>query len=140
MENNKDETKNELLFQDFVESLKKLKIPEGLRESNRRYIKDALYSTGHKNRSATSWWKRRVSIPLPIAAGFLLLICLQVALQFTNLKSYFKVSQKVASDKEQSLIGLSEKTAEPYYSEHGVYVAGIGLIEKSKSYDYFKGE
>lgn len=138
MENNKDETKNESLLQDFAESLKKLKIPEGLRESNRRYIKDALHSTGHENRATPSWWKRRVSIPLPIAAGFLLLICLQIALQFTNLKSYFKESQTVISDKTQNSIGLSEKPSESYYSEHGVYVAGIGFIEKSKSYDYFK--
>jgi len=138
MENNKDQTKNESLLQNFAESLKNLKIPEGLRESNRRYIKDALYSTGHEKRAITSWWKRRVSIPLPIAAGFLLLICLQIALQFTNFKSYFKESQKAVSDKKQSSIGLSEKTVEPYYSEHGVYVTGIGFIEKTKSYDYFK--
>ena len=138
MENNKDETKKESLLQGFAESLKKLKIPEGLRESNRRYIKDALNSTGHENRPTKSWWKRRVSIPLPMAAGFLLLICLQVALQFTNLKSYFKVSQIVTSDKKQNSIGLSEKMVEPYYSEHGVYVTGIGFIEKTKSYDYFK--
>ena len=38
----------------------------------------------------------------------------------------------------QNSIGLSEKSSESYYSEHGVYVAGIGFIEKSKSYDYFK--
>jgi len=138
MKNNKDETKNESLFQKFAESLKNLKIPEGLRESNRRYIKDALHSTAYEKRATTSWWRRRVPIPLPIAAGFLLLICLQIALQFTNLKSYFTVSQTAISDKRQGSIGLSDKTVEPYYSEHGVYVAGIGFIEKSKSYDYFK--
>ena len=97
-----------------------------------------MHSTGHENRETTSWWKRRVSIPLPIAAGFLLLICLQLALQFTNLKSYFTVSQTAISDKRQGSIGLSDKTVVPYYSEHGVYVAGIGFIEKSKTYDYFK--
>lgn len=138
MENNKDETKNESLFQDFAESLKNLKIPEGLRESNRRYIEKALHSKAYENRASKNWWKKRVSIPLPIAAGFLLLICLQLALQFTNLKSYFTVSQTAISDKRQSSIGLSDKTVEPYYSEHGVYVAGIGFIEKSKTYDYFK--
>jgi len=75
---------------------------------------------------------------MPIAAGFLLLICLQIALQFNNLKSYYKAPQTAITDKKQSPIGLSDKTVEPYYSEHGVYIAGIGFIEKSKSYDYFQ--
>ncbi len=73
-----------------------------------------------------------------VSAYHYILICLQFALQSTNLKSYFKESQTVISDTTQNSIGLSEKSSESYYSEHGVYVAGIGFIEKSKSYDYFK--
>ncbi len=138
MENNKDETKNESLPQGFVDSLKKVEIPEGLRESNRKYIKDALYSTGQKDRTTISWWKRRISIPVPIAAGFLLLICLQVALQFTNFNKNTNKDISVVSDKTQNSIGLSEKPSEVHYSEQGVYVTGMGFIENSKTMYIFK--
>ena len=133
MENNKDETKNDSLIRDFAESLQKANISEGLRESNRKYIKDALHSTEHKDRATMSWWKRRISIPAPIAAGFLLLICLQFALQFTNFNGITRKVVSVVSDKTQNSIGLSEKPSEIHYSEQGVYVTGMGFIEKSKT-------
>jgi hypothetical protein len=140
MENNKDETKNDSLIRDFAESLQKAKIPEGLRESNRKYIKDALYSTEQKGRATMGWWKRRISIPVPIAAGFMLLICLQVTLQFTSFNANTNKTTSVVSDKTQNSIGLSEKPLESHHSEHSVYVAGMGFTKRSINYEYFLGE
>lgn len=86
-----------------------------------------------KNRLRTSWWKRRVSIPVPIVAGFMLIVGLQIFLQLSQIKKSFDASQP-----QQHSADLLNPTVEPFYSEHGVYVAGIGFVEKSKTYDYFK--
>lgn len=44
MNNKKGEKRNETLIREFAESSKELKAPEGLRDSNRRRIADALHS------------------------------------------------------------------------------------------------
>jgi hypothetical protein len=62
---------------------------------------------------------------------------LQLTLQFINLTTYFKTSKPTVSDKTDS-IGLLEKPLQPHYSEQNVYVAGMGFVEKSKNYAYFK--
>ena len=106
MGNNQDETKNDFLPQGFIDSLKNVEIPGGLRESNRKYIKDALHSTGNENRATSIWRKRRISVPVPIAAGFMLLICLQVALQFTDFNKNTNKDISVVSSKTQNSICL----------------------------------
>jgi len=137
MDNKKDENRNEALIREFEETSKGLKIPEGLRDSNRKYIKDALYSVNAEKRKTPGWLKKRVSIPFPVAAGFLVIFCLQLILQSFNLITYFKTSKPTVSDKTDS-IGLLEKSVQPHYSEQNVYVAGMGFVEKLKNYTYFK--
>jgi len=137
MDNNKDERRNEALIREFAESSKKLKTPEGLRDSNLRYIRDAIYSARAYRRKTSGWLRKRISVPFPVAAGFLVIFCLQLALQFINLTTYFKTSKPIISDKTDS-IGLLEKPLQTHYSEQNVYVAGMGFVEKSKNYAYFK--
>ncbi len=137
MDNEKDEKRNEALIREFVESSKELKTPEGLRASNRRHIRDAIYSAKADRRKTSGWLRKRISVPFPVAACFLLIFCLQLTLQFTNLTTYFKTSKPTVSDKTDS-IGLLEKPLQLHYSEQNVYVAGMGFVEKSKDYAYFK--
>ena len=137
MDNNKDERRNEALIREFAESSKKLKTPEGLRDSNLRYIRDAIYSARAYRRKTSGWLRKRISVPFPVAAGFLVIFCLQLTLQFINLTAYFKASKPIVSDKTDSK-GLLEKPLQPHYSEQNVYVAGMGFVEKSKNYAYFK--
>jgi len=137
MDNKKDEIKNEALIREFAKSSKELKTPEGLRASNRRYIRDAIYSAKADRRKTSGWLRKRISVPFPVAAGFLVVFCLQLTLQFINLTTYFKTSKPTVSDKTDS-IGLLEKPLQPHYSEQNVYVAGMGFVEKSKNYAYFK--
>jgi hypothetical protein len=137
MNNKKGEHRNEALIREFAETSKGLKTSEGLRESNRRYIKDALYSVSAGKRKTPGWLKKRISIPFPVAAGFLVIFCLQLILQSFNLITYFKESKPTVSNKTDS-IGLLEKPVQPHYSEHNVYVAGMGFVEKLKNYTYFK--
>jgi hypothetical protein len=137
MDNNKDERRNEALIREFTESSKELKTPEGLRDSNLRYIRDAIYSARADRRKTSGWLRKRISVPFPVAAGFLVIFCLQLTLQFINLTTYFKTSKPIVSDKTDS-IGLLEKPLQLHYSERNVYVAGMGFVEKSKNYAYFK--
>lgn len=137
MDNKKDEKRNEALIREFAESSKELKTPEGLRDSNRRYINDAVYSANAERKRTPGWLKKRISVPFPVAAGFLVIFCLQLTLQFINLTTYFKTSKPIVSDKTDS-IGLLEKPLQLHYSEQNVYVAGMGFVEKSKNYVYFK--
>ena len=138
--NDSFETKEDRLIKTALSHLKDLKIPPSLRQSNLKHINEALPETGERSTNkGIFWWHKRISIPLPIAAGFLLVFCLQLIVQSFNLTTHFKASEiTTISNKKQSSIGPSEKPSEPYYSEHGVYVTGIGFVEKSKSYDYFK--
>lgn len=137
MDNN-DEKRNEELIREFAESSKELKTPEGLRDSNRRYINDVLCSVNAEKRKTPGWLRKRISVPFPVAAGFLLIFCLQITLSFINLTAYFKTSKPIVSDKKES-IGLLEKPLQNHYSEQNIYVAGIGFVEKLKNNDaYFK--
>lgn len=137
MDNKKNEERNEALIREFTKSSKKLKTPEGLRDSNRKYIRDALCSVRTEKRKTSGWLRRRISVPFPVAAGFLVIFCLQFILQFSNVTTYFKTSKQTISDETDSR-GLLEKPLQPHYSEQNVYVAGMGFVEKSKNYSYDK--
>ena len=133
MDNKNDEKRNEALIREFEKSSKELKAPKGLRDSNRRYIRDAVYSVNAERRETPGWLRKRISVPFPVAAGFLVVFCLQLILQFINLTTDFKRSEHTVTDKTDSK-GLLEKPLQPHYSEQNVYVAGMGFVEKWKNY------
>lgn len=137
MDSNRDEKRNEALIREFAESLKELKTPEGLRDSNRRHIQDALYSASAERGKRSAWLSKRISVRLPVAAGFLVIFCLQLALQFFNLADQHRPSEPALSDETHSA-GLLEEAVQPYYSERNVYVAGMGFVENVKDYAYLK--
>ena len=137
MDKMKDEKRNEALIREFSESSKDIKTPEGLRALNRRCIRDALYSARADRRKTSGWLRKRISVPFPVAACFLLIFCLQLTLQFSNLTTYFKTTKQTVSGKTDST-GLVEEPLQLHYSERNVYVAGMGFVEKSRNYAYFK--
>ena len=137
MDNKKDKKENEALIREFAESSKELKTPEGLRDLNRRYIRDALCSVNTEKGKTSGWLRKRISVPFPVAAGFLVIFCLQLTLQFIDLTTYFKTSKEAVSNKTDS-IGLLEEPSQLHYSERNVYVAGMGFVEKWKNYAHFK--
>jgi len=136
MDNEKDENRDNTLIREFAESSKGLNSPAGLRESNRRRIEDALRS-GSREERRQNWLRRRISVPLPVAAGFLLVFCLQLSLQCFKLTAYFKTPKETVSDKTRST-GLVEEPLQLHYSEQSVYVAGMGFAEKLKNYAYLR--
>ena len=136
MNSKKDERRNETLIRDFAESSKSIKIPDGLRDSNRRRIENALHSANGKERTP-GWLRKRISVPFPVAAGFLLVFCLQLALQCFNLTTYFRTPSEAISDKTDST-GLEEEPLQLHYSEQTTYVAGMGFAQKLKNYAYLR--
>ena len=136
MNNERDEKRDEALIREFAESTKGLKAPEGLRASNRRRIENALRSANAGGRT-TDWLRRRISVPLPAAAGFLLIFCLQLTLQLSDLRTYLRTPEETASTETDS-IGLVEEPLQLHYSEQTVYVAGMGFVERSKNYAYLR--
>ena len=136
MNNKKDERRNETLIRDFAESSRRLKIPEGLRDSNRRGIESALHFANAEKRTP-GWLRKRISVPFPVAAGFLLVFCLQLALQCFNLTTYLKAPSKAISNKTDST-GQVEEPLQLHYSERTTYVAGMGFAQKLKNYTYLR--
>jgi len=136
MNNKKDEKKSEALIREFAESAKELKAPEELRDSNRRRIEDALHSAYAEER-IPGWLRKRISVPFPIAAGFLLIFCLQLTLQCFNLAIHFRTPKEAIANNTDST-GLVEEPLQLHYSERNVYVAGMGFVENLKNYAYLK--
>ena len=130
------EKQDEELIHEFSEASRKIKIPDNLRDSNRKFIKEALNSTSIEKRETLSWFRKGIIIPYPVAAVFLLIFFLQLALGFVNLTGYFTTfeQQTVVSTNSGN---NSDKNIQPYYYENNVYVAGIGYVEKNINYTYF---
>jgi len=137
MESNENEKKDGVLIRVFAESLKELKTPEGLRESNRQYIRNALCSASAERGRIPGLLSKRISVPFPVAAGFLVLFCLQLAIQFFSIGGQPGTSEPPFPDKTNS-IGILEEPVQPRYSERNVYVAGMGFVENVKDYAYLK--
>jgi len=137
VENNKDQKKDDVLIREFAESMKELKTPEGLRDSNRRYVREALRSASDEAGGTPGWLSKRISVPFPVAAGFLLIFFLQLALQFFIMAGRPETPEPPFPDNTNST-GLSEEPVQPHYSEHNVYVAGMGFVENVKDYAYLK--
>lgn len=125
MHPNNHENHEEKLIQKFSESLNKLEVPDKLRESNRNSIRNAMGSVETK----AVWYRKKLSVPMPIAAGFLLVLSFQLLL------FGFQISKINIDDIDQAQSNSAdqlEPSEDPYYSEQGVYIAGIGFVEKSQ--------
>ena len=117
--------------------LNDLEPPAGLRQSNRRYLR----RYGEKqNPPRTPWWKRRLAIPYPVAAGFILAFG---ALLFLNTKPQPKNDYAPSvSVPEQTQTPKNNQSTRPHlalqpeasYYESSYYVAGLGAIEKKQGY------
>ena len=137
MYDNNNHNHNDKLIEKFAESLKKLDIPQNLRASNRNHIHNAFNALPAKTSKNSWWFKKRISIPYPVAAGFLLVFFLQFVLYSLNLVGDFKGHEgEFGNISHTSSIGQSKDIVGPYHSEQGVYVAGIGFVEKTTNTYY----
>ena len=122
----------------FSEPLKQLEPPADLRQHNRAAIVRALeqHETGPIAR--LYWWKRRISVPLPIAAAILLVIGLQVLFQIRSAMQSQHQPVSTAQETTQANEFITEKEAsfEIQYQQRTVYVAGLGTIHRAEIYHF----
>ena len=112
----------------FATSARGLPTPPGLRDSNLASIGRVLDSPpSAKNPKVNSWWQRRISVPVPIAAAIGLLVVLQFGLSL----GHREITE--SSPQEDSQVEIFVHN-EPLYEETSVYVAGIGVVEATKTY------
>ncbi len=112
----------------FATSARGLPTPPGLRDSNIASIGRVLDSPpSAKSPTVNSWWQRRISVPVPIAAAIGLLVVLQFVLSLGHREITDSPPQEASPDE---LIVYDE----PQYEETSVYVAGIGVVETTKTF------
>ena len=131
------------LIEESLSSLKALEIPSGLRDSNRQRIEQVLAEVSKAEVGLRyPWWRRRVVIPLPVAAGFIIAFGLLITGQIAQVNWGDKTTP-VRYDKTEVIRKSSpERPAQNqdklYYHEAGIYVAGIGLVEKEYGHNFFQ--
>lgn len=135
MRNSEPQMKAEKLLEQFSRTLRRLDLPDSLRQKNRRRIEAALEAG--PTEKTTPWRRRRLSVPVPVAAGFLLLFGLELLLSGLYVKGRLGGDPPaVAAKTPTQSTGRVDRTDEPEIVEQGTYIAGIGFTEKTKLYYY----
>ncbi len=124
------------LIRDALAPLKGVGMHACARTSAERRIQAALAgdAVGRSDLGRT-WWRRRVSVPIPVAAGFVLFLGLLGILQLRQL------SQPHTMDKREVVSGpglVVTEVSRPQYYEEALYVTGMGLVNSERGYRLFQ--
>jgi len=114
----------------LFEPLQQIEGPASLRTSNRAALAQAFTRAEYHRGRPSSWWQRRISISLPVAAAILLFIGLQLILQIYTLKQPDRLPVPVARETPVVPVQGDEETESPrtQYQQESVYLAGLGTI------------
>lgn len=127
------EAKDNALIENALAPLKALKTPPGLRTLNRDRINKALTERINDNsRARIPLWRRRISIPFPVAAVFAVFFCSLLFLQLSQMERHPEAS------KATNVAIATAKPEEPHYYEKALYVRGIGFINQEHGYKFFE--
>ena len=81
------------------------------------------------------WWYRRLSVPVPVAAGFVLFLVLLGTLQLGQLSHHRTLDKpEVVAMPRPAAATVSR----PQYYEAALYVTGIGLVNSERGYRFFE--
>jgi hypothetical protein len=115
--------------------LKGVGMPAHTRTATEKRIQTSLAGgAGGRVRFPTTWWRHRVSVPVPVAAGFVLFLVLLGILQLWQLGLH-------RADKSVATLPPGPAAAEvskPEYYEQGLYVTGMGLVNSERGYRLLK--
>jgi hypothetical protein len=129
-----DERRDDLI-RDALAPLKSVGMPPGVRTSTERRMHSAL-AGGVTRRGSVwqTWWCRRVSVPIPVAAGLVLFLVLLGTLQLWQLSHDDIVSKpEVAVQPGPAAASVSR----PQYYEEALYVTGMGVVNGERGYRFF---
>lgn len=122
---------DEAIIEQFGQQAKDVDLPPHLRQSNTTRIQGALeQALSRRNRRAT-WWHRRVSVPLPVAAAILMVVLIQLAFLLAESRGHSQVEQV---NESAVPTGPSATIERPQYAESCVYIARIGVVESNRTY------
>lgn len=124
------------LMRDALAPLRRVGMPAGARTSTERRIQAALaVAVTSRDGLWRTWWRRRVSVPFPVAAGFVLFLSVLGILQLCQL------SHRPAGDKAglaSKSVPVATEVSKPEYYEEGLYVTGMGLVNSERGYRLYK--
>jgi hypothetical protein len=123
--------------------------PLAARIKSRLAVTEALESLANvTRRSGLPWWRRSVSVPLPVAACFLLVCALGVASRFRGDDGTSPVQTSMHDQRaqaahdasgERAAVTATQFDARPVlvYRESATYLCGIGQLKSTHGY-FFK--
>jgi hypothetical protein len=131
-----------------LSSLKSIEPPLATRIQNRTAVAAALVSFMSANRRRhLPWWRRTISVPLPVAACFLLICALAVASRFRGDDDKSPLQMAVHDQRPLTAQGAGKaptiadgrSDAHPVlvYRESATYLCGIGQLHSTRGY-FFK--
>lgn len=124
------------LIRDGLAPLKRVGMPAGARTSTEQRIQAALAgAVASRDGLWRTWWRRRVSVPFPVAAGLVLFAALLGTLQLRQLSYQYTVDKpEVASTPGPAAAQVSR----PQYYEEALYVTGLGFVNSERGYRFFE--
>ena len=131
-------------IENALSPLRGLKIPPTLRASNEQRIREALAERAERSeRTGFWWWRRRISIPAPVAAGFLIAFCLLSLFQLVRIFQPTQATKPSEYKADKAVIPSDTKTIapkqkQPSYYEKTVYIAGMGFINQERGYQFLQ--
>jgi len=123
------------LIRDALAPLKDVGMPPSARASAERRIHASLAGdVTCRSGLGWTWWRRRVSVPFPVAAGLVLFLVLLGTLQLWQLNHDHAVSKpEVAVQPGPAATAVSR----PQYYEEALYVTGVGVVSGERGYRFF---
>ncbi len=135
---------------DALASLRDLKPPQGLREASRARLAEALANANGQAR-VVPIWRRRIAVPFPVAALFMVSLLALSAMQFQkSAGSKSEVESPPVSGREASPVQNSPSlrrgqpvrttaAAEPggcelLFRQERLVIAGLGTLQSVQSY------
>lgn len=124
------------LLRDTLTPLRQVGMSADARTAAQRRIHAALADeTARYDRLCQAWWCRRVSVPLPVAAGLVLFLGILGMLQLRQLRSPYPPSRReIASSPGPA----PAQQSRPQYYEEAVYVTGLGYVNSESGYRFFE--
>ena len=132
--------KNEEYVDSLFDRLKEIKPPLETRISNRKVVAKELSAratTGDTDSIPstirTPWWKRSISIPVPVLAASIALMLLLAGFSLRSRETVTAVDQGTIESNEKV---ADSKHSPPTYRESSVYLCGVGPVQLKSSYRF----
>lgn len=132
------EPDDDLRLETLLSPLKRIELPLETRIANRLAVTAALRSFQAVNRAGRwPWWRRSVSIPLPLAAALVMLAAVSLA---ANFRGWQEQSSKGIAAPVQHAEGAADVTADARpalsFYETETYLCGIGRVNSESRYAF----